>query len=102
MVVQGLRLIAHGCGVDPAFSSTELHCPDGGRVELVLDGEARDSGVYIQAPADSQHAEREVACWVGDEWEEDVDACTATLNAVALALSQGAVGVEERIEAGRR
>jgi hypothetical protein len=97
-VVRALRLIAVGYGVDPGFSTTELACPDGGRVEIIIDGPAEDAGVYIQAPADSTHAEREVACWVGDEWEEDVEACTATLNAVALALSQGAVAVLERIE----
>jgi hypothetical protein len=96
-VVLALRLVAVAYGIDPAFSTTELACPDGGRVDLMFDGEAANAMVCIQAPADSTYAEREVVALVGDEWDEDMGSCTATLNAVALALSQGAIAVQERI-----
>ncbi len=55
--------------------------PDGGRLEMTQDG------VYI-LDANGE----EVACWVDTEWN-DIDAVTATLNAISLALAHGAQAI---------
>ncbi len=68
----------------------ELHhdLPDGGRLVMMHDG------VYIHDVHD-----KEVVSWTIDEWRHDIDAVTATLNAVSLALKHGADAVEARFHA---
>jgi hypothetical protein len=62
-------------------------CPDGGTVEMEH-GEVRIIG------SDGI----EVVSWNADEWQEDVDAVTATLNAVSLALKYGVNAVQDLLQ----
>ncbi len=57
-------------------------------------------GVFVN-PGESVHIVDEideVACWNNDEWQDDPESITATVNAVILATKYGAKAVRENIE----
>ena len=63
------------------------HTPDNGKVEIVPRGHV---AIY-----DNYHGD-EIVRWVVDEFE-DPEAATAMANSVALALTEGAAVVRDRI-----
>jgi hypothetical protein len=57
-------------------------------------------GVFVE-PGDAVYIvddEGEIVSWNCDEWNDDPEAVTATVNAVALAVSKGANAVRENIK----
>lgn len=59
-------------------------------------------GIFVE-PSDAVYIvddEGEVVSWNSDEWEEDPEAVTATVNAVILATKQGANAVRQNMKTG--
>ena len=92
LVVAALHLVAFGLGGDPVAIHVWLPCPDGGEVELDC---GAPPAVRITVPADKEGVGGAVLAWTGEEWDKSVEACTTTLDALAIALSEGATAVPE-------
>jgi hypothetical protein len=97
-VVAALQLIVNTLLGENSHSYAELDCPHG-RIEVTLAGEPEEASVSIYADPDAYNPEREVASWTGSDWNQDLEAGTATLAAIELALGISAIAVEKHLHA---